>query len=45
MKRKRWVAIRIEESVLEKLTELDPYARDRTERIVRRLKKGGRPLF
>ena len=45
MGKKRWIAIRIDESLLDKLEKIDPYSSNRTELIVRRIKKGGRPLF
>ena len=43
-KGKRWVAFRIDKNLLEKLEEVNPAAKNRTELFERRLRKGGRPL-
>lgn len=41
---KRWIALRLDENLLESLKKLEPEEENRTALIERRLKKGGRPL-
>ena len=41
---KRWVAMRLDENLLDRLKKLEPDEDNRTALIEKRLRRGGRPL-